>query len=214
MPKLRAILPRDGKPDVRQANSMLNKYILRFSLSLILVSAIAFSSVQSVLAGRPAPNPEQAQFEISFMKDMIDHHAAAVEMAELCIKRAVHDELRSMCEQMKKDQTREIERMRSWLREWYDINYRPHIEGEARQMIRHLADDHRGAKFEIHFMHMMIMHHSMAIEMAQTCLTQAYHERLLSLCETIIATQTAEIEQMQAWLCEWYEHCDDGMHKM
>lgn len=50
---------------------------------------------------------------------------------------------------------------------------------------------------------MMIMHHSVAIEMAGTCLTNAYHGELLRVCENIIQTLTAEIEQMQMWLCEW-----------
>jgi uncharacterized protein (DUF305 family) len=63
-------------------------------------------------------------------------------------------------------------------------------------------------------MHMMIMHHSMAIEMSQTCLANAYHEELLNLYGTMIQTQTAEIEQMQTWLCEWYDHCDGGHHEM
>ncbi len=187
--------------------------VFRFLASLLLVLTVAFSSVQPVLASGPAPDPEQAQYEIDFVKDMIDHHAAAVVMGAQCIKRVVHEELREMCAQMVEDQTREIEQMRTWLEEWYDIKYRPHIEREDRQMIAHLAS-HKGAEFEVHFMHMMIMHHNMAIEMAQTCLTNAYHEELLNLCGNIIQTQSAEIEQMQAWLCEWYQHCDGGHHEM
>lgn len=193
---------------------MSMKIMFRFLASLLLALAVAFAGLQPVLASRPAPNPEQAQFEINFMKDMIDHHAAAVRMSQICLRRAVHEQLRTMCQKMINDQTREIERMQNWLINWYDIKYQPHIEGEAQQMIRHLANYHKGTKFEIHFMHMMIMHHSMAIEMAQTCLTDAYHQRLLNLCQKMIETQTAEIQQMQAWLCEWYQHCDGGMHKM
>ena len=192
---------------------MLTNRIFRFSISLLLFLTGAFSSVQPALASGPALDPEQAQYEIDFMKDMIDHHASAVAMGGLCIKRAVHEELREMCKQVVRDQIHEIEQMQSWLKEWYDIKYRPHIGRDDRQMITHLAR-HKGNKFDLHFMHMMIMHHGMAIEMSQTCLTNAYHEELLNLCGTMSQTQAAEIEQMQVWLCEWYDHCDGGHHEM
>ena len=35
-----------------------------------------------------------------------------------------------------------------------------------------------------------------------------HHEELRELCENIIATQTAEIELMQSWLCHWYGICE------
>lgn len=192
---------------------MSRKSGFRFLLSLLFVLTVGFSSTQPVLASGPAPDPEQAQFEIEFMKNMSDHHAAAVVMGSLCVKRAVHQELREMCGQMVKDQLEEIQKLRAWLREWYDIKYRPRIDSEDRRMIAHLAR-HKGDEFDLHFMHMMIMHHSMAIEMSQTCLANAYHEELLDLCGKIIETQTAEIQQMQVWLCEWYNHCDGGQHEM
>ncbi len=59
-------------------------------------------------------------------------------------------------------------------------------------------------KFETGFMENMIAHHSMAVMMARLCEDRASHENLLMLCQRIEATQTAEIEEMQAWLEEWY----------
>ncbi len=41
----------------------------------------------------------------------------------------------------------------------------------------------------------------------------AYHPELIGLCESIIAAQSAEVEQMEMWLCEWYDHCDGGNHE-
>jgi uncharacterized protein (DUF305 family) len=64
-----------------------------------------------------------------------------------------------------------------------------------------------GAEFEIEFMQMMIKHHLAAIREASKCVERAYHDELRELCEDIITTQAAEIEQMRTWLCEWYGVC-------
>lgn len=186
---------------------MFSKNTLRVVMSLVFVLGIAFSSAVAVRAEEPAPSPEQAQFEIDFMKEMINHHASAIVMAEFCLKRAVHEELLAACGQMIEDQAHEIQVMTEWLQEWYGIKYHARLSVEDRRMIAQLVR-HRGEAFEAHFMHMMIMHHSMAVEMSEMCLQMAYHAELLATCENIIATQTAEIEQMHMWLCEWYQHCD------
>ena len=48
-----------------------------------------------------------------------------------------------------------------------------------------------------------------AVKQATKCTEQAYHDDLVNMCENIIATQQAEIEQMQTWLCEWYDICKE-----
>lgn len=60
------------------------------------------------------------------------------------------------------------------------------------------------SNFEVRFMTMMIDHHSMAVGMAMICTNKAIHPELHQLCENIIATQSAEIDEMQSWLQQWY----------
>ena len=156
----------------------------------------------------PASAPSAANFEIKFMTDMIDHHHMAIMMAELCIAKAIHPELRSLCENIKAAQMAEIETMQSWLQEWYAVSHAPVMKpGDQRMMDRLAALS--GAEFEIAFMEMMITHHEKAIKEGQHCLRKAEHPDLRSLCTNIIATQSAEIDHMQAWLCEWYGECRD-----
>ena len=67
-----------------------------------------------------------AEFEITFMKEMIRHHWRAVVSATGCIDRAYHPELISMCANIVETQVAEITLMRTWLCEWYNIcNYGP-----------------------------------------------------------------------------------------
>jgi uncharacterized protein (DUF305 family) len=60
------------------------------------------------------------------------------------------------------------------------------------------------ARFEVNFMQNMIDHHNMAVMMTELCTDRAIHEQLLELCDQIAVSQSAEIEEMQAWLQDWY----------
>ena len=158
------------------------------------------------VASEPAPDRATARYEIDFMQDMIDHHAMAVMMAEMCVEKAVHEELRQLCEDIIAAQSAEIRQMQGWLQEWYGISYAPEMKPGAMKQMEKLAAM-SGAEFEIAFMEMMIKHHAKAVKEGEQCVERVYHEELRELCENIIATQTAEIELMQTWLCEWYGIC-------
>ena len=157
-------------------------------------------------ASAPAPTPAQRQFEIKFRQDMIDHHHMAIMMAELCLQKAVHGDLRALCTDIIAAQRAEIEQMQSWLRSWYGISYQPQMKpGDMKQMEKLAALD--GAEFEIAFMEMMIKHHAKAVKEGEHCLDKAYHAELKQLCQNIVETQTQEIALMQSWLCAWYSIC-------
>jgi len=67
-----------------------------------------------------------------------------------------------------------------------------------------LAPRHRTSHFEVKFMTDMIDHHTMAIMMAELCKDRAIHDELLELGDQIIAAQSAEVQEMQSWLHDWY----------
>lgn len=60
------------------------------------------------------------------------------------------------------------------------------------------------ARFEIRFLTNMIDHHHMAVMMAELCEGRVIHPELEELCDSIMAAQTQEIAEMQAWLKDWY----------
>ena len=65
------------------------------------------------------------------------------------------------------------------------------------------AVDKATAELEIRFMQDMIDHHQMAAMMAEQCVAKAVREKLRTLCQNIITTQTREMQEMQSWLCDW-----------
>ena len=177
------------------------KQLVVFLMALLLLAAVP------VIADQPAPAPAQAHYEMKFMTDMIDHHAMAVMMAQSCLEKAIHSELKALCQQIITTQSAEIEQMQSWLQSWYSISYEPDVKMTG-QMKRLMSLS--GEMFEIEFMQMMIRHHAQAVKEGEHCLQKAYHAELKQLCQNIVVSQAAEIRQMQSWLCQWYTICDWG----
>jgi uncharacterized protein (DUF305 family) len=170
-------------------------------LAAALVVGLAITSPAT--ASAPAPKKATAKFEVDFLTARIDHHAMALEMGEVCLDKAIHLELRAMCQNVVTVQGEEIATMRSWLADWYSVSYQPEMKpGEMRQLERLAALS--GAEFEIRFMESLIRHHRKAIVTAEGCVDRAHHADLRELCQGIIETQSAEIAQLENWLCQWY----------
>jgi uncharacterized protein (DUF305 family) len=173
------------------------------ALTLMLTASV------SATANEPAPTQAQAQYEIRFMTDMIDHHWMAVHMAMMCLEKAVHPELLEMCAQIRDTQQQEIATMQGWLQEWYGVSYAPEMTNGAMQRM-HRMHHMTAEEFEIAFMKSMIRHHWTAVVRATGCLDRAYHSDLIAICQEIVIAQVSEIETMRTWLCEWYGVCSYG----
>jgi uncharacterized protein (DUF305 family) len=177
----------------------------RFAAPLLwLFAAVAASHPLS--GSEPAAERSAQRYEIRFLQGMIDHHAMAVEMSSLCPGRAFHEELLALCSQIESSQSQEIATLQSWLADWYGLEHEPEASRQEERDLDALAAT-SGEEFEIRFMETMIRHHQGAIREAADCLDRAGHQELVELCEQIIAAQAAEIQQMRAWLCDWYGHC-------
>ena len=57
---------------------------------------------------------------------------------------------------------------------------------------------------DAHFIEQMIPHHEDAITMAKLALTKAQHSEIKQLSQSIIESQSREIDQMKDWYQEWY----------
>lgn len=68
----------------------------------------------------------------------------------------------------------------------------------------HEPSEGRVGRAEVRFLQGMIDHHQMALDMANDCLGKASTDEVRAICEAVIAAQTPEIEQMVAWLADWY----------
>lgn len=158
-------------------------------------------------ADAPAARPAAAQFEVEFLEMMIDHHQMALHMSDLCLERAVSEDLVALCGRIAGSQAAEIEQMQGWLLDWYGITHEPMMDDPVHHEQMMELEMLSGEEFEIAFLQMMSEHHSMAVEDGTECLRRAEHRELLGLCGEIVVTQLQEIAQMESWLCRWYGDC-------
>jgi uncharacterized protein (DUF305 family) len=179
----------------------------RVLTSLMVITAASAVSVSAQALEDPtSPTRAGEHFEENFLMNMIDHHAMAVGMAELCDSRADHAELIDMCHAIVTAQTNEIEMMQGWLVSWYGYQHEPMMDPEDMDEMM-MLESLSGMQFEMMFLEMMIAHHDDAVKATGPCTVGAQHDELVELCESIQTVQVDEIEQMQTWLCEWYDMC-------
>ena len=146
--------------------------------------------------------------DLRFIDAMIPHHEGAVEMAEVALKNAEHEEVRQLAEDIVSTQRAEIERLRG-IRERESGPAEPAMgmpEGGMNGMMgmtdpRELAN---AEPFDRAFIDAMIPHHRSAIEMAEVALRESKNEEIRSLAQDIVDAQRKEIGQMGAWRERWY----------
>jgi len=59
-------------------------------------------------------------FDQAFLSEMIIHHEGAVEMAELALTNAKHQEIKDLANAIIGAQNEEISQMKGWQKAWYN----------------------------------------------------------------------------------------------
>lgn len=162
-------------------------------------------------------------YDRMFLANMIAHHQGAVDMANLALTNAKHQELKDMANAIISAQNKEITDMQGWQSQW---GY-PASSGDM--MMDHSAmgmmDDMAsmteklkgltGDEFDKAFISSMIEHHQSAINMAYPGQTNAQHDEVKTLTKAIVDAQSKEIAQMKQWQNDWgYSASDNSMSGM
>lgn len=141
-------------------------------------------------------------FDAQFIDSMIEHHQGAIDMAHQVLAESDHPELRVLAEEIIAAQAGEIEEMTAWRQAWYpDL---PSTSGMDMGMGDMEISADESKPFDQRFLEAMISHHQGAIDMAKMAQEMAEHDEIKTLAAAVIAAQEAEIEQMRAWLAEWF----------
>lgn len=208
---------------------MRQKLLISIVLGLLAGGAVTGSAIANTAQANP---PLLAQgmmgtgrIDQHFIEMMIPHHQDAVDMAELALVRATHPELKKLAETIKRDQTREIQQMRTWYQQWYGTSVSTMSmmgrgmmgrgmmgragrmglnPGMGSMMQIDLEDLKTAPDFDREFILQMVPHHQMAVMMSQMLLNGSNRPEMQTLGENIIWTQTSEINQMEQWYQTWY----------
>lgn len=150
------------------------------------------------------PNGEYS--DAAFVDAMVPHHEGAVEMAEVALENAEHEEIRILAQDIISGQQAEIEQF-GRIREGLEGSPREGMsEEEMNQMMGMMdAQDLAGQRpFDRAFIDAMIPHHESAIEMANVALQESENPEIREIAQGIVAAQESEIAQLEQWRAEWY----------
>ena len=148
-----------------------------------------------------------AEFEQSFLQQMIQHHRSAVEMAKMVADHTQRAELRQFAEKIISAQTQEIGQMTKWLADWYKASPKEVANEKAdKEMKPHMSmlQAKKDADFDKVFLQMMSMHHHMAVEMTEQAESKSTHSELKEFAAKIAKDQQSEIKQMKGWATSWF----------
>jgi uncharacterized protein (DUF305 family) len=148
-----------------------------------------------------------AEFETSFLQQMIQHHRSGVEMAKLVADHTQRAELRQLAEKIISAQNQEIGQMTKWLTDWYKTSPKEVANEKAdKEMKPHMSmlEAKKDADFDKAFLEMMPRHHHMAVEMAEQAEEKSTHPELKAFAAKIAKDQQSEIKQMKSWATSWF----------
>jgi uncharacterized protein (DUF305 family) len=171
---------------------------------------VASGSSSAVSSGHEMMHGEEVNAaDVMFAQMMIPHHEQAVEMSTLAETRASDPQILALAAQISSAQQPEIEKMTAWLQAWgSSVMDQDAVMGMGHGMQGILSDAQlaelkaaTGSEFDRLFATEMIAHHEGAIEMAKQVENSANSE-VSALAKNIIASQTAEIAQLKAFLAK------------
>ncbi|MEP6528191.1 MAG: DUF305 domain-containing protein [Nocardioidaceae bacterium] len=153
-------------------------------------------------------------FDVQFLDQMIAHHEMALVSTRTMITNSKDARLRKLAADIETSQSRQATQMRSWRQAWYPNTPATFAGGmdpaamAPQMMTSMMGGDPAGrmrsmlgdAGVDRMYLQMMIVHHQLAVDMAQQAIKQATHPQLRDLARTIADEQSAQITQMRGYL--------------
>ena len=144
----------------------------------------------------------------AFIDAMVPHHQGAIEMAEVALKNAEHEEIKQLSRNIISTQEAEIEELKAIKEQEFGTSEVPMKMSAGEMQMMGMTDPDELANkdpFDKAFIDAMIPHHQSAIEMAQVAYRESDNSEIKALAEGIVDAQTREIAQMEGWRQQWYQ---------
>ena len=179
-----------------------------FAALLVIVAILAFW-----LGARRTFAPGENSAEVGFARDMMMHHAQAVDMATLLRDRTDDPEMRQLALDIMLTQQAQIGQMQGWLAVWQypiastdsammwmDMPANGGMPGMATQAQLNELRDLQGVEADGLFLQLMIAHHRGGVLMGEAALARVDRPEVRALAQSIVDAQTSEIVAMQTLL--------------
>lgn len=193
-------------------NLNLRRIIRATTVAVVLGATLAACSggADDTASQAGSGSSEHNDADTQFAQMMIVHHQGALEMAEFAGEKSQNPEVQALAEGIAGAQQPEIDTMTSWLEAWgedadgmvgmdhsgmdmegMDMN------GMSQEDVMAHLETLEGAEFDASFLEHMIAHHEGAVTMSEAVIKDGANQDAITLAETIIEDQTAEIAEME-----------------
>ena len=179
-----------------------------FAALLVIVAILAFW-----LGARRTFGPGENSPDVGFARDMMTHHAQAVDMATLLRDRTNDPEMRQLALDIMLTQQAQIGQMQGWLTlwgypitrtepamSWMGMPVSGPMPGMAIPEQLNQLRNVEGIEADALFLQLMIPHHRGGVAMGQAALARAQRPEVRTLAQSIVDAQTSEIALMQELL--------------
>jgi uncharacterized protein (DUF305 family) len=192
-----------------------------YLLAALLVAVLVAGGALALLYVNRDPGEGSA--EAGFARDMAGHHAQAVQMAEISLRRTENEQIRVLATDILLTQQNQIGQMHGWLASWGlpltgsepAMAWMGHptdglMPGMATPEDISTLETLPPEEADAQFLRLMIPHHEAAIPMAEAVLGETDRPEVEQLAGAIAASQEAEIQTMQAMLRQMGEEPPEG----
>jgi uncharacterized protein (DUF305 family) len=199
---------RHGSQAARMEHAPSRNILLLVVASVAIV--VAGASLSLFVTSRPPGNNSP---EAGFARDMMVHHAQAVQMAEIVRDRTESEEIRALAKEIALNQRAEIGHMQGWLAAWGlpgtsdepAMSWMGHptegnMPGMATPEELNRLMEAPPDQADTLFLLLMIPHHRGAVPMAEAVLDRTDRSEVRQLAEFMAASQRQEIELMRGML--------------
>ena len=182
-------------------------------LAAVLAGAVIALFGLSVWLWIAAREPGNDSAEAGFARDMIVHHAQAVEMSEIIRPKTENDRIRTLATDITLTQQAQIGQMQGWLNlwdlpiagtepamTWMGMSTESRMPGMASQEEINRLRDLPPEEADRLFLQLMIPHHEAAIPMSNAVLERTGNPTVERLANAVVSSQEAEISIMQEML--------------
>lgn len=153
---------------------------------------------------------DDAPFDAQFLDQMTVHHEGAIMSTQAMIADSDQPELRELADDILTSQQEQITQMQSWRNQWYpDLETTFGMAGESMMGDSMMGESMMGesmmgddAGTERMYLQMMVVHHQLAVDMAERAQRDAVHPQLQDLAVTIAKEQAEQITLMRGYLAD------------
>lgn len=199
---------------------MKNKLPLIGILAIVLILVVTFKlnhSQKKITQKTPAPkdhmmNEIEIKDDRDFILNMIPHHQEAIDVSTTVVKRVSDPTIRKTAEDIITVQTKEVDMLRRWLKDWYGEDYA--ANSNYKTMMRDNYDTLAIEDINIEYFGEMIGHHEGAIAMAKQIVPITKRTEVKEFAIDVISTQSEEIYAMRKYLDSHVPVADLEKHTM